>query len=474
MKKKLLDVRISCQLNFSVHPADSDVSLTNFPDIQPLLSDLQTNCMELLDLLEAGEIVETDNFELTPLENSLIEVCRFSDTQSPFYLSCDTLRSISDTFSLYDLNEKLLKVGIEFENLSDKLREKNSSNPSKILEPESWQKSFLGNGEQGLLTLDSVRTNKDSANDDTDNIAGYNPSAPVSNFKSIPDNDRFVSLERSARLDDIVDLESNRNTSNGKKLPSDTTGHGMIDLKKHEESDSPSTVGSNVASGQTTSNSEIEKSSEKHPRSSATGYVVEDNVYSNFLDSPREPDDDLPSPELNTIATLKEYLLKKGSDKALSSLKSEGITHKTATNPVFSHDLSFTIGSVKQKFECCTRFARKSDAKRHVEYKACQALGMTWKPGQSLRCNKMDQTPKNVNFMGMLLTHLQREGVERSLAWNFDILVILQSCRIMTATVSFLDEGEFHHIHSGECLNQAEAKRSAAYQACKYLGLCEL
>ena len=466
MKKKLLDVKISCQLNFTIQPADSKDSQTHFPDILPLLYDLQTNCMELLDLLEAGEIVETENFELTPSENSLIEVSRFSDRQSPFYISCDTLRSISDTFSLYDLNEILLKVGIEFENLSDKLNEKKLLNPSKISEPvQSLQKSFLENGESGFkLTLDSRYANEDSANDDPDSIAGYDSSAPVSDFISIPNNDRFIS-EMSANIDDKIDLESDRNISNSEKLPFDTTG--MIDLNKHEESDYPSTVGSNVASGQTTPNSE------KHPRPSAVGYVIDDNVYySDFLDSPREPDDDLPSPELNTVATLKEYLLKKGSAKALSSLKSEGITHKTATNPVFSHDLSFTIGSEKHSFKCCTRFARKADAKRHVEYKASQALGMTWKPGQYLCSYEIDQTPKTVNFMGMLLTCLQKRGAERSLAWNFDTLVILKSGRIMTATVSFLDGGEFRHISSGECLNQAEAKRSAAYQACKYLGLC--
>ncbi|KAL5258019.1 hypothetical protein ACHWQZ_G012835 [Mnemiopsis leidyi] len=398
MKEKLLNVKISCQLTFDVQSDDLHDSQTDFSDLQTFLSDLQDN-LELLDLIKAGEIVETDNFELTPSENSLIAISRFSDRQSPFYLSCDTLKSISNTLSLYDLNEKLLKVGVGFENRSDTLRETEVFNPSVTSVPERSQNSILDINikEQNLSNFGSVIVNKDTVNDDSDIIAGNSPTDPVSHFEGFVDNNKLDSMT-SVNLN----INSYPESTDNKKHPSNHITN-MNDTNKHKNT------------GHQTTDSEIQRNFDKRSGACAVDSLIAAHVYSDFLDAPREPDDDLPPPELNTTATLKEYLLKKGSDSALSSLKSECFTHKTALNPVFSYELHFVIGSVKHIYKCCTRFARKSDARRHVEYKACQALGMSWRDG-----------------------------------------------------------GEFRFFHSKESPNQSEAKRNAAYRACKSLGLCPL
>ena len=201
-----------------------------------------------------------------------------------------------------------------------------------------------------------------------------------------------------------------------------------------------------------------------------------------FLDSAVQSDD-LPGKEFNAVSSLLEHLRKVGHD-SVSSLKYSPETHKTLRNPVFSNNVSFKIGHVLHSYDSCTRFARKSDAKKNVAYQACKALGLTCKTlGSTARTNQpmltasqpddVDLPPKSLNVVGRLNEHLQKIGphVLGSLKWH-EMSTATPVGLLFSATVSFSIDGSTYQFSTSKHFpNKTDAKRSAAYIACKSLRL---
>ena len=180
-----------------------------------------------------------------------------------------------------------------------------------------------------------------------------------------------------------------------------------------------------------------------------------------FLDSTRQPDDDLPPKELNIVANLL-FLLRNETTNPVYYPE----THKNLTNETYSNRVSFKIGSEFRSYESCTRFARKKYAEKNVTYQACKALQSL--SSSNLWSDDNDLSPKSVNYISLLNQYLKIYRTNYSLKFDCNEL----PGPLFTATLTF--QGMIQPFRTSKGFrNKADAKKSAAYKACKSLRLCK-
>ena len=392
MEEKVLNLQVSCEVKYTLQPVDDQL------DLQSFLSDFHHN-LEIVDLLEEGESVRTSEYELTPSDDNLIGIARLGPvSQTPFYLSNNTLRSISQTLSHYGLEERFVEVGIEYETVSDTSANSNSQTNETFIAPECNTNDEIQALEDNLITFGDGAVGVDNHSTDSE-----------------------------------VEIKSDRQTvattgTNGSLSDGSTN---ILDWEDYSDS---------------------------------SAYVERDDHIigsdEDFLDSTRQPEDDLPPKELNVVANLLDLLRNEGSNPEYYPE-----THKNLTNETFSNTVSFKIGSEFRSYESCTRFARKKDAKNNVAYQACKALQNI---SSSNSCSDdNDLPPKSLNYISLLNQYLQMKRTLGSPKYDCNEL----PGPLFTATLTF--QGMIQPFRTSKGFpNKADAKKSVAYKACRRFGLC--
>ena len=447
-----------------------------------------------------------------------------STMSSPFCLSLDDLRAVTDILSHYDQTRRTLEIGVEHGQPGTSADTHGQFN--KVLKSE-----FVGHAYQNLDETDSdgeyIHSSLDFAIFSLANYNNYNKlNERHSSFEeiSLPHSERQnrchaacqsnkVELDPSNktdheltknRIEEEMQPDSNPNIKSDELFKEPDMFQGVtVRVSSAEVSELDNSVVSGNAVATESSICPVDSvnqpsnvssmSSMSFQTSAVRGDAIAINV-DEVCDTISPPLDDIPSENLEVIGDLQNYLRTKGAG-AFDSIQYHSTTSRNPYGlPAFSFTLTFKIDCNDFEFKTSRTFPKKSDAKKSVAYLACKALNIYNKVNQSSsdqaestivphvstslhggsispaesssHQDKDEIPPKHLNVVGDLQEHLQKVGSLGTLKLE-DVGVGL-----FKFSLSFkIDNSEYRFESLQEYPNKKEAKRSTFYIACKSLEL---
>ena len=516
MNKTIVEVSVSCNLQCKVQPQDTNF-YGQFP-LEDFIHDLYNNC-HFLDLLLENETINTNQYELTPQDNNLVQVRSVEASDAPFvWLSLEDLTSIHDVLSSYRklLTVQSLEIGLM---LSEPQCEVN-----RVVSSE-----FDGHAYQNIENLDIEITEQNK------NIDGiifsldqFNRLSNRSNcFEEVSDVACLRSVQQGNPISDdgfikptvncVVNKEEddqlfkNKIADFDKKLTSYTNNleenyNGFIkpvefsefgsDTEKSDlEKETPGLQNQviNSFSGILPSiSSHVPKQTIETPAlptTTVSSLCTSSNSTPNFRELPNES---LPPDGFNAIGTLAEYLVQEGARETLQYMPEE---HRTTTHSAFSNSVVFTLSMVQYRYASDTYWKRKTEAKNNVAYKACLAHGLprgkndivTVKDNQtyilplgifpplygsrSSTPNVESLPPDGFNAIGTLAEYLVQEGARETLQYMPEEHRTTTHSAFSNSVVFTLSMVQYRYASGSHWRRKTDAKHNVAYQACLAHGL---
>ena len=519
--KSYLNLQVSCKIEYNIISDDENEA---YFDLSNFLCDLN-DCPELIELLEVGESVNTHNFDLVPSENDYnsIEIKKSGSTESsPFCLSLDDMRAVTEILSHYDQTRRTLEIGVEHGQPVTTADTRGQFN--KVFKSE-----FVGHAYQNLDKTDSdvefIHSSLDFA---MFSLANYNNYNKLKDRHSSFEKISLPHLERRNRCDEDcrpkkveveasnkTDLELTKNRIEEEIQPESIPNDNDISAELFKEpamfqgvtvssakaSELDYTADSEDANAAESSICLVDSVNQPSNVSSVSSMSFETSTVRVDTIAPNVDEvcntispslDDIPSENLEVIGDLQNYLRTKG---AFDSIQYHSTTSRNPYGlPAFSFTLTFKIDSSEYEFKTSRTFPKKADAKKSVAYLACKALniydgvkqsssdqaestivpqvstsphGGSISPAESSSHQEKDEIPpKHFNVVGDLQEHLQKTGSLHTLNMR-DVGVGL-----FKYSLSFkIDNSEYKFESLQEYPNKKEAKRRTFYIACKSLKL---
>ena len=390
MIKNFVDVTVTPTFQYAIRPPEYVNSYQDFP-LGDLIDDLYVNS-DVMELLLEDEAVNTSRHEFTPIESNLIQIRCRDLLGSVFWMSLDDLTSINDAVSIYrDLSTRKLEVGLIF------------SEPECCYKSSISASEFEGHAYQNMEKLeedignynknfDEILLSLDNYNKLNDRYEFFEKIIVAGNLKDenksdFETNQAAINLgyKITQRLEEFYHQTAELN-ENVMRIDSGSTHNSEKfiepDIYGIPETSLPQNISIKVTAN---SNLQETESFEMMPKPSGSKHDSEQIIESHTHDISSTS---LPPKEFNAVGTLSEFLVDQG---AKNTLKFKDEEHFTTTNSTYSNSVSFIASGIEYTFDSDTRWKSKKDAKNHVAYKACLALGL---PKPKMRKNPTKMSGK--------------------------------------------------------------------------------